>query len=192
MRDLLLAALLAVIPACSTPAEPPSVTDAEMPPMPQPTAEHASILATAGHWTGTLTSFEAGDQPYTAEAVEERTPIGGFWLRSVLHLDFMGMPFHGEECIGFDPATGRFQGSWVDNTSSYRALTTGEQQPDGKTIRWRWMAPDWQTGELVDHWRDETFEGDAYTSTFYRRTADGQEIRIMVFEMRRQPPGASG
>ncbi|MGA0870422.1 MAG: hypothetical protein ACO3UM_15935, partial [Planctomycetota bacterium] len=92
MRDLLLAALLAVIPACSTPAEPSSVTDAEMPPMPQPTAEHASILATAGHWTGTLTSFEAGDQPYTAEAVEERTPIGGFWLRSVLLLDFMGMP----------------------------------------------------------------------------------------------------
>jgi hypothetical protein len=194
MRTLTLALLLTGLTACSVPTSVPTVAAAEgdMPAMPEPTAEHASILATAGHWTGTLTSYEAGDEPYTAEAVEERTPIGGFWIRTVLRLDFMGMPLHGEECIGYDPATGTFQGSWIDNTSSYRALTTGERQADGKTIRWSWVAPDWQTGEMVDHWRDETFEADAYTSTFYRRDAEGRAVRIMVVEMRRTAPGGAG
>lgn len=196
MRALSLAILFATLASCSTttPVDPAPVaaTAEELPEMPQPTPEHDAIVATAGRWVGTLTSFEAGPDPITAEAVEIRTPVGGFWIHSVLRMDFMGMPFHGEESIGFDPTTGTYQGSWIDSSNSYRALTTGERQADGQTIRWRWVAPDWQTGEMVDHWRDERFDDDTYRSTFYRRGPDGPPVRIMIVEMRRDPAAPAG
>ena len=45
--------------------------------------------------------------------------LGGRYLQQDYRADFMGMPFQGVGTMAYNNATGRYQGSWIDNMSSH-------------------------------------------------------------------------
>ena len=78
-----------------------------------------------------------------------------------------------------------FVGTWVDNMSSAFASMEGQYLEDDETLRMRWQAPDWMTGELVDHWSDSVQTAHEQRSTFYRGDEDGEHQKVMEIVMTR-------
>lgn len=169
-------------PATETASEP---LPAEMPAMPEPSPEHARVLEGVGRWTGTLTSWEAGPEPVTVEAAQVVEAIGGFWTTCTMECEFMGTPYKGNGNVGYDPERDVFVGTWVDNMSSAFASMEGQYLEDDETLRMRWQAPDWMTGELVDHWSDSVQTANEQRSTFYRGDEDGEHQKVMEIVMQR-------
>ena len=182
--------LLLLLCACATSPEPaPEMVTVpspeEMPPMPEPGPEHARVLEGVGTWTGTLTSWEAGPDPVTVEAAQVVEAIGGFWTACTMECDFMGMPYKGNGHVGYDSERGVYVGNWVDNMSSHYAWMEGTYLEDGETLRMRWQAPDWMTGELVDHWSDTVQTANEQRSSFYRGDEEGEHRKVMEIVMTR-------
>ena len=104
-----------------------------------PGKEHEAIVAGAGKWEGTLTMF--GDQEMPPIPVQQTVEaIGPFWTQTRFTGDFMGMPYVGTGCVGYDPSTKKYVGTWIDNTWSAFGLMEGERGADGKLVM-RWTAP---------------------------------------------------
>ncbi len=151
----------------------------EMPPMPQPTTEHVEMQKAVGEWKGTLTMFGPGMPTEPVAATETMTAFGPFWTLSEFHCDFMGMPYQGHGCSGFDAEKGKYTGIWIDNMSSYLSVMEGERNEETGMITMHWEAPD-MTGEIVPHRYEMTPTGDSYTSTFFTNG-----VKSMVISMKR-------
>lgn len=191
MKKLLSLLMLSICAACATTGDPAAApltlapSEEAMPPMPQPTAQHMDLVASAGTYTGTLTSYEAGPEPLSTTCTETVEAIGSFWTRSTMTCEFMGMPYEGTGIVGYDEASGEYIGDWVDNMAPFYAFMRGKYLADGKTLRMRYSAPDWMSGEMVPHWIDTVKSENGYTSTFYRGQEDGEHQKAMTIEMTR-------
>lgn len=155
----------------------------EMPPMPKPGPEHAKLLEGVGEWEGKLTSYMMGGEA-VMEATEKVTALGGFWALSRFECDFMGAPYVGTGCVGYDSKKGKYVGTWIDNMSDYLAVMEGQEEGDALVMRWEApsMAGD---GALAPHRSETVTDGDSYTSTFYVGEGDGAQ-KVMVIEMHRK------
>jgi hypothetical protein len=154
----------------------------QTPPMPQPTRQHQELLQSVGTWEGTLTSFVPGVPAEPTPARETVEALGGFWTQSTFECEFMGMPYVGSGCFGYDEAKGKYVGTWIDNMSSMLAVMEGELAADGKTLVMRWRAPDWD-GQMTDHRSETVHTANSSVSTFYM--GEGQGEKTMVIEMKR-------
>ncbi len=152
--------------------------------LPQPNEIHKAIVASAGEWEGTLTMWMAPDAPpMTVPAKESISAIGAYWIQSRFTCDFMGMPFLGTGCVGFDTTKDKVVGTWIDNMTTHLAVMEGEVDlATGKGVM-RYMAPDPMTGALVPHRIESVDTADTRTSTFY--IGEGAGTKSMVIEMKR-------
>ena len=147
-----------------------------------PGKEHQAIVAGAGEWDGTLTMF--GEHAMGPLPVHETVEaIGPFWTQSRFTGDFMGMPYVGTGCVGYDPSTKKYVGTWIDNTWSAFALMEGEMDASGKLVM-RWTAPDETTGEPVLHRTETVQTKDSLVMTFYM--GEGKGVKSMVIDMKRK------
>lgn len=147
-----------------------------------PTPQHLQLVKGAGEWTGTLTMYMP-EGAQTVQATESVEAVGGLWIQSRFTCDFMGMPYLGTGCIGYDPSRGKYVGTWIDNFSAYFSWMEGDVDASGKLVM-HWMGPDEATGDLVPH-RSETVEtGNMRTSTFFKGAGSTQ--KTMVIEMKRK------
>ena len=160
--------------------------------MPQPTEEHAQLLAGVGAWEGTMTMFMPGMPSEPTPAKESVEAIGGFWTLSQFKTEVMGMPYHGTGVAGYDPERGKYVGTWCDNMSSLLCVMEGQVDPATGHLTMRWEAPDMATGQVVPHWFVLDHKGDTYTSTFY--AGEGEGAKTMVLDMKRkgQRPAEAG
>lgn len=180
-RTRLAACLLSLaLAACTAgPKKPPLMMEAWT----QPTEHHKRIVAGAGEWEGTLTMFGDHATPEPVPAQETVEALGAFWVQSRFTCEFMGMPYVGTGCVGYDPSTGKYVGTWIDNMTSYFACMEGQKDASGKLIL-HWTAPDEVTGELIPH-RSETVEtATSRVMTFYMGEDDG--TKSMIIEMKRK------
>ncbi len=150
----------------------------------EPTQEHAHILSGVGTWEGTLTNFVPGMPTDPVPAKETIVGIGDLWTQSTFECEFMGMPYKGTGCIGFDPDKKKFIGTWIDNTSTHLAIMEGEIDKSGKKLIMRWQAPDMMTGAMAPHRYEAVHSKDAMTSTFYM--GEGEGMKTMVIDMKRK------
>lgn len=148
-----------------------------------PTAEHAELMQGVGSWVGTLQSFMPGAPAEPMAATEEVVAVGGFWTHARFSCMFMGQPYVGTGCVGYDAATGSYVGTWIDNTSSYLAMMQGKKIPGTDDIEMRWMAPS-PEGVMTAHRSVTNRTDNAYTITFY--SGDGAGEKIMVIAMQRK------
>lgn len=179
-RTLVVTSLVALaLGACSAPpaADP-------MAGMRQPTEQHKQLLQGVGTWEGKLTMYMPGLPDQTVPAKEVVEAIGGFWTQSKFTCDFMGMPFLGSGCMGYDPRSGHYVGTWVDNFTDELAVMTGEMDSTGKTLIMRWTSHDPMTGEPMQQRDETTFTADSYTATFFHGAGAG--TKAMVIEMKRK------
>jgi len=180
-RTRLATSLLSLaLAACAAETKKPVVSMEEWT---QPTEQHKELSAGAGEWEGTLTVFGEHATPAPIPAQEKVEAVGSFWLQSRFTCDFMGMPYVGTGCVGYDPATKKYVGTWVDNTSSYFALMEGQKDASGKLVL-HWMAPDEKTGVPIPHRSESVETADGRVMTFYM--GEGAGTKSMVIEMKRK------
>lgn len=151
--------------------------------MPQPTEQHRQLLSGVGAWEGTLTSYMTDPPAAPVAARETVEAVGGFWIQSRFECQFMGMPYVGTGCVGYDAAKKKYIGTWVDSMSSHLALMEGEVDPATKALVLRWESPD-ETGKLARHRSESVETADGRTMTFYM--GEGAGTKSMVIEMKRK------
>jgi hypothetical protein len=152
--------------------------------MPQPTETHKELVKGAGEWVGSITIFTPGAPEQKSAARETVVAIGEFWIQAHFVTEFMGMPYVGTGCVGYDERAKKYVGTWIDSMSSYLAVMEGEMDEQSGKLVMRWTAPD-MTGQMTQH-RHETVHGkDSYTSTFY--AGEDSTEPTMKIEMKRKP-----
>lgn len=158
---------------------------------PQPTAEHAWLLRGVGDWQGTLTTSLPDVPSEPIPVTETVEAVGGFWTQSRFECEFMGAPFVGTGCLGYDTQRKKFVGTWIDSSSSYLSVMEGERDPKTQELVMRWQAPDMMTGALAPHRYVSVERKDgSHETTFYMGAGDA-EVKTMVISMKRKSAQAT-
>ena len=105
-----------------------------------------------GVWDADVTvTPQPGAAPQVSKGVlNARLIAGGKWLVTDFRNETTGFEGHG--LYGFDAATGRYSGTWVDDTRSKLLVSEGEWNPEKRTMTFRWSAsvPDGRTMTWID------------------------------------------
>ncbi len=131
-----------------------------------------------GKWEGDCrTWFEPGKLADESKVTGEISgALEGRFLRHAYEGKIQGKPRHGEELIGFNSVTKRFQTSWVDDFHMNYSImfSQGEATDRGFSVR-----GDYDVGENQPKWgwrtEFELIDDDHLTITAYNITPDGRE-----------------
>lgn len=97
--------------------------------IPQPLPQHLWLQRLLGDWTYELPPCEPG-QPVPGPARETTRAIGGLWIQSEGEFSMPGGTVHRTiMTLGFNPATGRFQGTWIGSMMNHLWIYDGELNP---------------------------------------------------------------
>lgn len=161
---------------------------AQAPSAPKPTPHHEAMKTLVGTWDAVVKVFaEPGKPPMESKAVEVNALVpGGLWLQTEFKSDMMGTPFEGRGLFGFDPATGKHVGVWVDSMVSSLALPSGTCK-DGcreTTLVFKGVGMDGKpaTYKEVSVQKD----ADHRTMSMYLKGKDGKVYLDMVIEYTRR------
>lgn len=145
-------------------------------PFPKPTAHHAAMARAAGTWDAVLKMYmEPGKPPVVTKGVEvNKVVLGGLWLQSEFSSEMMGAPFEGRGLFGYDPATGKHVGTWVDSMSTAQGISTGTCKDGCREVTSFMEAPG-MDGKPTTY-KEITVEKDAdhRTMTMFVKGANGQ------------------
>lgn len=120
------------------PADPqaPSPTTQAMPPMPPPPGEHHQWLdQLVGTWTVESEMIGEGVQPMKCTGTDTVRSLGGRWVIGHLKSEIPGMgPMNAVLTLGYDPETGKYQGTWVDSVTDHLWVYEGTLDPTRKIL----------------------------------------------------------
>lgn len=157
---------------------------AQMPEMPTPKEQHKMLQMAVGEWEGSMKNFMPGMPEAGVPAKQTVEAVGGFWTQSRFECTFMGMPYIGAGCTGYDETKKKYVATWFDNMSSEMALMEGDYDEKTKTLTMRWIAPDMTTGQPTPHRYECVQTGDSAISTFYMGEGAGQ--KTMIIDLKRK------
>jgi hypothetical protein len=102
-----------------------------------PSEGHKRLTPLVGKWKATCTFWMAPEAPPTKSectSVQSFT-LGGRYLRQEFEGDFMGKPFSGIGYVGFNNATHKYEGIWVDSMSTFiMPISIGTCDASGKVF----------------------------------------------------------
>lgn len=112
-------------------------------PVPKPSAHHLAMQRSEGTWDAVVKMFTApGKPPMVSKGVEVNKLVpGGLWLQSEFKSEMMGTPFEGRGLFGYDPASGKHVGTWVDSMVTSLALPVGTCKDDCREITMTFDGP---------------------------------------------------
>ena len=144
----------------------------------EPGEQHKLLEKLAGEWSATVKSRFTGDWQESKATIRGRMTMGGRYLVSSFQGTLAGQPLTGQQVIGFNNITKKFESVWRDNMGTGMMIesgtgagnsftTTGESQdPFGKTIKSKTVC---------------TIGDGTYTVEMFQPGPDGKEAK--VFEM---------
>jgi hypothetical protein len=154
----------------------------------QPGAEHQKLTTRAGTWNAVIEAQSPDGKASRSKGVSTRTvACAGLWVIDDFHADFEGQKFHGHGITGYDPAKGKYVGTWVDSMTAMLMTMEGSYDREGKVLTMTGMAPG-MDGKPVLH-RFVTTHQDANTDVFemFMPGADGKDIKLMTITYTRVP-----
>lgn len=153
----------------------------------KPGPEHQRLAAHVGTWDAVIES-DGPDGPSTSKGVSEvRLVLGGLWLTDDFTADFGGSQFQGRGVTGYDPAKGRYVGTWIDSWTPTLMVLEGGYDQAGKVLTMRGMGMG-MDGKPAMH-RMVTTHTDGSTMVFemFVAGADGKEVPVMKITYTRRP-----
>jgi hypothetical protein len=119
--------------------------------MPKPQAEHGFLQKMVGTWEVTAKDM-TGDDPWT-EVVRS---LHGIWFVA----EGTGrMPGGGAATtvltLGFDPAKGKYTGSWIGSMMSHMWVYEGDVSADGTTLSLYTTGPDFADPDKTGEYREQ-------------------------------------
>lgn len=150
-----------------------------------PTKAHQGFKVMEGTWSATLKMWEAPNtEPTEAKGTMTNTLIhGGRYLHHEYKGDFMGMEFSGSGDFGFNKATGKYEGTWLDSFGTGIMVLSGSYDEATKTYtstgEFDMPGPD---GKMMKVKQRETvrIDGpDKHSMVMYHTAAGTPEMKIM-------------
>jgi hypothetical protein len=177
MRQAVLALLLSSVAFAAEPF-----------PIPKPTPHHEAMKAQEGIWDAEVkVNMGPGKPPMVSKGTEVNTLLpGGLWLESKFLGDMMGTPFEGRGLFGYDPATGRHLGAWVDSMTMPPSYPNGTCK-DGCREVTMFFEGVGMTGKKVT-FKEVSVQQDAdhRTMTMFTKGKGGKFVPNMVIEYTRR------
>ncbi|HLP83784.1 MAG TPA: DUF1579 domain-containing protein [Phycisphaerales bacterium] len=148
-----------------------------------PTKEHAQLIADMlGEWTvENEVVFAPGAPAEKSTGTAKCEPIfGGRFVKMDYDGVMMGQPFKGFSLWGYNTPAGKFESTWIDNSSVGMMYSTGVKQADG-SVEWTGTWTDPITKESKTS-RSVTRMADKNTMVYeaYDKTTDGTEFKMMT------------
>lgn len=158
----------------------------------QPGPEHKKLASSAGTWTAAIEMMGDDGKPVvsTGKSVLKVGP-GGLWVIDEFEATIMGGPFAGHGVTGYDPAKGKYVGTWIDSWSTSVMALEGSYDKAGKVLTMTGTAPG-PDGAPVLH-KMVTTDKDANTRVFemFLPGPDGNEMKVMTITYTRVPAKGS-
>jgi len=110
---------------------------------PKPTSHHLALKRAEGTWDAVIKMYEApGKPPMISKGVEVNTAVpGGLWLTSEFKSEMFGTPFEGRGIFGYDTATHKHVGTWVDSMVTGLGLPVGTCKDDCRETTMTFKGP---------------------------------------------------
>ncbi|MBI3119252.1 MAG: DUF1579 domain-containing protein [Candidatus Hydrogenedentes bacterium] len=104
--------------------------------MPPPQKEHEWLQQLVGEWTSEWEASMPDSTPVKFHGTESVRAIGGFWVlaEGTNTMPDMLAPMLSELTLGYDPAKGKYVGTWVDSMTSYLWTYQGSVDEAGKVL----------------------------------------------------------
>lgn len=154
----------------------------------EPTAEHHWLRALVGEWAFETEANMGPDQPpHTSTGRETIRPLGELWVRCEWASDSAQGPGDSVMTLGYDPAAGRFVGSFVSGMMAYQWVYGGTLDAAKRVLTLETTGPSFTApGQLVPY-RDviELTSDSARTLTSYLHTPDGSWQPFMTMRCQR-------
>lgn len=126
----------------------------------QPTPEHQWLKKLVGEWTyeGAAAADCTGASTETVKTTARETvrALGDLWVIAELHGMMPGCDME-MSCIttlGFDPAKGKYIGTWVGTPMAMMFVYEGVRSADGKTLPLECMGPSFTDPDVMTKYRD--------------------------------------
>ena len=105
---------------------------------PSATEEHKILQQEEGEWTAKVKLFFGPTGPYEkpeeSTATETNSMVGPFFITSDFKANFGGMPFTGHGVFGYDTASKKYTGMWIDSFGSTPTKMLGTFDAATKTM----------------------------------------------------------
>ncbi len=119
-----------------------------VPPMPKPGPEQEVLKQDVGKWSAAVKYWTAADQPpMEIKGIEtNQMACSGLWMRT--EFDSLDGSFSGRGLGGWDSSKKKYVSVWVDNGSTYLAVSIGTYDKAKKTLNFNGEQPDPATGKM--------------------------------------------
>ncbi len=103
--------------------------------MPTPVAEHAWLEKFVGEWDTKSEAKMAPDQPpMECSGTLSSRMLGGFWVVNEMKGGMANDPMTGVQTIGYDDATKKYVGTWVDSMTAHMWRYEGNVDASGQVL----------------------------------------------------------
>ena len=165
-----------------------AAADGQEPKPSTPQPEHQWLKQFEGQWTSTSTMEAPPGQP-GVECTGSMTShmLGGLWVVNQMEADVGGFAFKGIQTIGYDPATKKYNGTWVDSMTNYLWRYEGSVDESGKKLMLLAEGPSFTGDGKTAQYRDsyEFQSPDLILVTSEIMVSDGKWSTMMTGKMKR-------
>lgn len=126
--------------------------EAPQPAKPEP--QHHWLQQFVGQWTTNMKSTMPNQPPMDCDGTLSARLLGGFWVVCDMKADMTGTPMSGVLTIGYDPATQKYVGTWIDSMNSFMWSYSGSVDESGKTLTLEAEGPNFVTNQGTAKYRD--------------------------------------
>jgi hypothetical protein len=148
-----------------------------------PQKEHAKLIADMlGEWTVVNeVTFAPGMPVEKSTGTAKCEPMfGGRFVKMDFEGEMMGQPFKGFSLWGYNTPAGKFESTWIDNSTVGMMYSTGTQLADG-TIEWTGTYTDPITKQTkTSRSTTKMTEKNVMVYDAFDKTTDGTEFKMMT------------
>lgn len=180
--------IVAALVACAVMAgSPAAALQQKEQEQPAASADAKGVLAAqAGTWDADITFPGAEPGKRKGKGVQvNRLRSGGMWIVNEFSVD--GTLYEGTGIWGFDRATGRYSGMWVDSNDQKMRLDDGRWDSATRTMTWSADVPQ-PDGRHARYLFTEEFRGDTRLFNMVALTRRG-EVPLVSMVFTRRPEG---